>query len=71
MSHLTQKPLLKHKDIIFGSWGATLTIQWQEAGQAHPTNHQTTYRAIHWAKMAAKPQEPHHNDPQLQRLDTA
>ena len=41
-------------NIIFGSVGHAKSSRWKGIGLAHPTEHDTTLEAIHWARMAAK-----------------
>ena len=51
---LTQYHSPHNRDKIFGSMGQAQNFKWKDIGLAHPTNHNTTVEAIHWARMAAK-----------------
>ena len=63
-SPLTSPLLLKRHNLphtrntIFGSQGCALASKWNGTGYAHPTNHRTTTKSIHWARMATK-ENPH------------
>ena len=52
-TQLTQYYSPHNRDKIFGSIGHAQSYKWKGIG-AHPTDHNTTIEAIHWARMAAK-----------------
>ena len=41
-------------DILLGSMGHAKSFKWYGVGLAYPTNHNTTLKAIHWARVEAK-----------------
>lgn len=53
-TQLQQYYTIHNRDIIFNSPGHAKSSKWTCRGLAHPTDHNTTMEAIHWAHMVAK-----------------